>query len=345
MSRVRLQDVAEHAGVSTKTVSNVVNDYPHVTPEMRAKVLRSIAKLGYRPNATARRLATGRTGTLALAVSDVRIPYFAELAQTVAKQAATRGYRLLLEQTGDSIEAERSMLLGRESGLIDGLIFQPSKLETAELAQYTLQAPMVLIGENAAPDSVDNVMIDNIRAARRATSQLLALGRRRIAFVGHEAAGISETSRQRLQGMHLALAEAGLPVQPELEIPTAAIGAAEAEEAVGAALDAGMDVDGIFCRDDLSALGTLRALRVRGLRVPEDIAVVGWDDVAWARFIHPTLTTVRPNIDRLAQMALDLLEERIAGEAGPGRHLIVEHSLIVRESAPAPAESGDFNRA
>lgn len=336
MPRVRLQDVAEHAGVSTKTVSNVVNDYPHVTPEMRARVLVSIDALGYRPNATARRLATGRTGTLALAVSDVSIPYFAELARTVAREASARGYRLLLEQTGDSIEAERSMLLGRESGLVDGLIFQPSRLESAELARYTLHAPMVLIGENAAPDSVDTVMIDNVRAARRVTDHLLALGCRDIGFVGHEAAGISETSRQRMEGMHAALRDAGLPARPELEIPTAAIGAAEAEAAVGAALDAGMAVDGFFCRDDLSALGTLRALRVRGVSVPDEVAVVGWDDVSWAPFIHPTLTSVRPNAGRLAQMALDLLEERIAGEPGPGRHLIVEHSLVVRESAPAP---------
>lgn len=335
MSRVRLQDVAEHAGVSTKTVSNVVNDYTHVTPEMRARVQASIAELGYRPNATARRLATGRTGTLALAVSDVSIPYFAELARTVARQAAARGYRLLLEQTGDTIEAERSMLLGRESGLVDGLIFQPSRLETAELARYTLQAPMVLLGENAAPDSVDNVMIDNVRAARRVTDHLVGLGCRRIGFVGHEAGGVSETSRQRLEGMRAALHDAGLDAFPGLEIPTSAIGAAQAEQAVGAALDAGIEVDGFFCRDDLSALGTLRALRVRGIAVPERVAVVGWDDVAWAPFVEPTLTSVRPNTERLAQMALDLLEERIAGESGPGRHLIVEHSLVVRESAPA----------
>jgi DNA-binding LacI/PurR family transcriptional regulator len=337
MSRIRLQDVAEHAGVSTKTVSNVVNNYPHVKPDMRARVMQSIAELGYRPNATARRLATGRTGTLALAVSDVSIPYFAELARTVARQATARGYRLLLEQTGDAIEAERSMLLGRESGLIDGLIFQPSRLETAELAEYTLHSPVVLLGENAAPESVDNVMVDNVRAARRVADHLLSLGCRRIGFVGHEAAGISETSRQRMEGLHASLAAAGVTSFPDLEIPTSAIGAGETEAAVGAALDAGLRFDGIFCRDDLSALGTLRALRVHGLRVPEDVAVVGWDDVTWAQFIQPTLTTIRPNSERLAHMALDLLEERIAGEDGPGRHLIVEHSLVVRESAPLPS--------
>jgi len=320
--------------VSSKTVSNVVNDFVHVAPATREKVLRSIAELGYQPNVTARRLVTGRTGTLELAVSDVSLPYFAELARRISRIAASRGYRLLLEQTGSSIQAERAVLHNRESGLVDGLIFQPSLLGTEELAEYTVDTPVVLLGENAVPEAVDSVMIDNVSAAREATAHLLRLGRRRVAFVGHEAYGLSETSRQRIQGFREALTRIGIAPDPALEIAAPAISSQAAADAVGRALDAGLVVDAVFCRDDLSALGTLRALHERGHRVPEDVAVVGWDDVAMSAFMRPTLTTVRPDAEELARLALEMLEQRIAGQGGPGRHVLVGHTLVVRESAP-----------
>jgi len=335
MARIRLQDVAEHAGVSMKTVSNVVNDYPHVSPATRSQVLASIEALGYRPNATARRLATGRTGTLALAVSDVSLPYFAELASTISRLATSRGYRLLLEQTGESVEAERAVLLGGESGLVDGIIFQPSHIALDDLARYTTATPVVLLGEGDAPEGVDTVMIDNTAAAREVTEHLLRLGRRRVAFVGHEAHGLSATSRQRLTGFETALRETGAQVDPALLLAADAISAEAAERAVGDALDGGLRFDAAFCRDDLAALGALSALRRRGVRVPDDVAVTGWDDVTLTRFSNPTLTTVHPDLDHLARSAMDLLEERVGGYRGAGRHVVAPHSISVRESAPS----------
>lgn len=336
MANVRLQDVADLAGVSMKTVSNVVRDYHHVSPRMRARVEAAIAELGYRPNASARRLATGRTGMLSLAFSDVSLPYFAELARIIAHQATARGYRLLLEQTDGTIESERAIISTREAGLVDGVIFQPSRMPPLEIAKHREDVPLVLLGEGPAPLSVDHVMIDNQAAAITATSHLIALGRRRIAFIGHEEFHQSVTSMQRLTGYQLALDAAGITVDMSLVIPSSAISAAEAADALRRALAGGLSVDGIVCRDDLAAIGALRALQEHGLRVPEDVAVVGWDDISMASFTHPSLTTVAPDTTQIATMALDMLEERIGGYSGLGRHRIADYTFPVRESAPNP---------
>src|SRR3954451_10931911 len=128
MPNVRLQDVAALAGVSMKTVSTVVHDYPHVSPKMRERVQRAIDELGYRPNMMGRRLATGRTGLLALAVADVTLPYFAELARRVSDMGEAKGYRVLLEQPDGTIEGECAVVSSSEAGLVDGVIFQPSQM-------------------------------------------------------------------------------------------------------------------------------------------------------------------------------------------------------------------------
>lgn len=332
---VRLQDVAEHAGVSMKTVSNVVRNYPHVSAKMRERVQRAIDELGYRPNMMGRRLATGRTGLLALAFADVTLPYFAELARVVADEAERRGYRVLLEQTEGTIEGERAVVSASESGLVDGMIFQPSVMDSAELAQSRTDLPLVILGENAAPLTLDRIMIDNVAAARAATEHVLALGRRRIAFVGHEAHQLSRTSQLRIAGYQQALEGAGLQASPELLIASESVSAINAAVAVGAALDAGLAVDGLVCRDDLAAIGALRAVQERGLRVPDDIVITGWDNIPMTAVTYPSLTTVAPDLHGLAARAVEMLLERIDGFEGIGRHELAAFSLVTRESAPA----------
>lgn len=332
---VRLQDVAEHAGVSMKTVSNVVRNYAHVSPQMRERVQRAIDELGYRPNVMGRRLATGRTGLLALAFADVTLPYFAELARVVADEAERHGYRVLLEQTEGTIEGERAVVQAGESGLVDGMIFQPSVMTSAELAQSRADTPLVVLGENAAPLTVDRLMIDNVEAARSATEHLLALGRRRIAFAGHENPRPTRTSELRIAGYQQALEDAGLTPDPALLIASVSVSAGSAVRAVGAALDAGLTFDGLVCRDDLAAIGALRALQERGIRVPDDVAITGWDNTPMTAVTYPSLTSVAPDMRGLASRAVEMLLERVAGFDGMGRHELAAFSLVARESAPA----------
>jgi DNA-binding LacI/PurR family transcriptional regulator len=328
-----LQDVAKLAGVSARTVSNVVRNYPHVSPRMREKVQRAIDELGYVPNQTARRLATGRTGMFALAVPALDAPYFAELAEAISELAAQRDYRVLIEQTSAGSEAERQAITGRERGLVDGVIFHPTLLTSAEIAQLRGDLPLVLLGEVVPPLSVDHVMVDNMAAASQAASHLIETGRKRIAFLGHERSYRSNTYNRRLMGYQTALEHHGLPVRTELLLPARDYGAAAGDAAVATALADGIEFDGLVCYDDMNAIGALRALRRAGRRVPEDVAVVGWDDIIFAEYTDPPLTTIRADQAALVGRAVDMLMERIDGFDGPGRHELVPFALTVRESS------------
>ena len=334
MPNVRLQDVAALAGVSIKTVSNVVHDHPVVRPETRDRVQRAIDQLGYRPNLRGRSLATGRTGMLTLAFPSLLNPYFAELAHVFSAVAAERGYRLLLEETGAEEDGERQALSGREAGIVDGVLLHPQRLSPVQIAQLSADLPLVLLGEEPAPIGNDRVMIDNVVAVGDAVRHLIGLGRRRIGFLGHEQDRLSHTSQIRLAGYQQALQLAGLELDGKLLIPSPG-DAAGAERALSAALDDGLRIDGLICRHDLIAVGALRALAARDIAVPDRVAVIGWDDITLAAELSPSLTSVQPDLSALAGRALDLLAERIDGYAGIGRHEIVGHRLAVRESAPA----------
>lgn len=338
MGRVTLQDVADRAGVSMKTVSNVVRGYEHVSPAMRARVQAAVDELGYRPHRTGRSLATGRSRMLGLAFPDLRRPYFAELAHVFARVAEDRGYRLLLAETGGTADGERAVLDEQEAGTLDGLVVHPQSLTATELDALRRDVPVVFLGEDPQPPGADQVAIDNVAAATDATRHLLAAGRRRIGFLGHEVGPLSRTSALRLEGHARALRDAGLEPDPALLVPRGEGDARGAEQALDAALAAGLRVDALLCRDDLAAVGALRALRRHGLDVPGDVAVVGWDAIELGASTAPSLTSVAPDTRALAAAALDLLLERLDGEARPGRHVTVGHRVLVRESAPAPAE-------
>ena len=220
--------------------------------------------------------------------------------------------------------------------MVDGILFQPSVMSSVEISRHRGDLPIVILGEGAAPLPVDRVMIDNVAAAREATEHVIALGRRRIGFAGHERDGLSATSTQRIMGYQQALEEHGIRPDPALLFPSTEISPTGAVTGIGAALDAGARVDGLVCRDDLAAIGALRALGERGLKVPEDVAVTGWDNIELSRVTFPDITTVAPNLTLLAQRAVHMLGERIGGYTGPGRHELVDYALLVRESAPAP---------
>ncbi|MBM0259289.1 LacI family DNA-binding transcriptional regulator, partial [Micromonospora sp. 4G55] len=170
--RHRLKDVAERAGVSVKTVSNVVNGYLHVRPDTRARVEEAIAELNYRPNLSARNLRKGRTGVIALAVPELDIPYFAELARHVVTAAAERGWTVLIDQTGGGAERERVAAAGIGDHMIDGLILSPLALTAEDLAGLD-GTPMVLLGERVDHGPADHVAIDNVAAAREITAHLV----------------------------------------------------------------------------------------------------------------------------------------------------------------------------
>ncbi|NSC20114.1 LacI family transcriptional regulator [Streptomyces albus subsp. chlorinus] len=333
--RVSLKDVAEHAGVSIKTVSNVVNNYQHVTPATRQKVQRAIDTLGYRPNLTARHLRKGRTGIIALAVPELGNPYFAELAGAVIDAAAEHDYTVLLDHTQGRRERELLVAQGFSTRVIDGLILNPLELEAEDLAARTDDAPLVLIGERRYDLPYDHIAIDNIAAARAAVRHLLDLGRRRIAFLGARRDRPSQPAHLRLLGWQAELAASGVAADEALVARVEGWDRADGAAAMAALLDDGQRPDAVFAYNDLVAIGAMRVMAERGLRVPEDVAVVGFDDLTEGRYGMVTLTTVAPDKQAIARLAVESLVGRLSGElAAPGRprQLQPHFTLLERES-------------
>ncbi|MEW1912494.1 LacI family DNA-binding transcriptional regulator [Kitasatospora sp. NPDC085895] len=334
---VSLKDVAQRAGVSIKTVSNVVNGYQHVTPAMRERVQRAIDELGYRPNLTARHLRKGRTGIIALAVPELGNPYFAELAGAVIDAAARHDYTVLLDHTGGRRDQELLVCQGFRAHVMDGLILSPIELESEDLLARTDTSPLVLLGEREYDAPYDHIAIDNVAAARLAVRHLVDTGRRRIAFLGAREESARRPAHLRLRGWREELDAAGLPAGDDLVVATEAYGREDGARAMAALLDRGPRPDAVFAYNDTMAVGALRTLADRGLRVPEDVAVVGFDDIDESRFAHTPLTTIAPDKEAIARLAVDCLVDRLAGTAAteprrarPGHRLVVRDSTVGR---------------
>lgn len=331
--RPKLTDVARHAGVSVKTVSNVVNGYVHVSDATRTTVQRAIDELGYRPNLTARSLRSGRTGVLALAVPELAVPYFAELARLIVDAAAQRGFTVLIDQTGGSRERELVVLGGIRDHLVDGVLFSPLALSATDLRARTDRTPLVLLGERSLRAPGDHVGVDNVAAAAEATRHLIERGCRRIAAIGAQYSGPGATGRQRLRGYRDALAQAGLPVEADLIVSTRAFHRGDGATAMARLLECDSPPDGVFCFNDLLAVGALRCAHTRGVRVPEQIALIGFDDAEEGRYSYPSLSTIAPDKAGIATAALDLLAARIDGTGGRAqRRVSAGYRLVARES-------------
>lgn len=331
--RVGLRDVAERAGVSIKTVSNVVNNYPHVTPAMRARVQAAIDELGYRPNLTARHLRKGRTGIIALAVPELGNPYFAELAGAVIDAAAEHEFTVLLDHTRGEREQEILVSRGFRGGVIDGLILSPLTLEAGDLRGRPGDVPLVLLGEREYDLPFDHIAIDNVAAARCAVRHLLARGRTRIAYLGARTDSVNQPAHLRQDGWRAELAAAGVPAPDSLVVPVGGWDRDDGARAMAELLDSGVRPDAVFAFNDLIAIGAMRVLHERGLRVPWDVAVVGFDDIAEGRFGAVTLTTVSPDKQAIAKMAVASLLRSLSGRAEPGgRELTAAFELVERES-------------
>jgi DNA-binding LacI/PurR family transcriptional regulator len=328
-----LRQVAERAGVSVRTVSNVVSGFALVAPDTRTRVQAAIDELQYRPNAAARHLRGGRSGLVALAVPEIASPYFGELAGLLAREAERRSWLMLIQQTGGDAKDERALLDGVRGQVVDGVILSPWALSPGDLTRRTDAVPLVLLGEQDAGGLLDHVAVDSVAAARDATRHLIERGRTRIAAVGLQPHLENGTAARRLEGYRQALAEAGLPADPALQIPVARLHREDGARAMTELLARPAPVDAIFCFSDQLALGALRSALRHGRNVPGDLAVAGFDDVEDGRYATPALTTIAPDKDAIAREALTCLEDRLAGNRdAPARRIVVGHRLVVRDS-------------
>jgi len=312
--RATVRDVARLAGVSPKTVSNVVNGFVPVRPETRERVQRALVALDYVPNLSARGLRNGRTGVITLALPNLSTSYSAELAHHIVRQAKRRGWTVQIEETGTQGSHHEAELLSRaREHLVDGLILNPVLLETSAVQRGVSLPPVVLIGEVDQP-AADHVWIDNVGASQALVRLLLASGHRRIGILGVMQ---SASSRLREHGYRQAFVEARLPIDPSLEIGCSRWDAEGGYRATRSWLALNEPPDALFCFTDSLALGALHAFAEAGLRVPDQVSVVGYDDVPEAAHLTPPLTTVGVDKAVLAETVLARLAQRISDPDGP----------------------------
>jgi LacI family transcriptional regulator, galactose operon repressor len=325
-----IREVAGRAGVSPTTVSHVVNATRFVSHEIRARVMEAMTELGYHPNAVARSLRRGRTHTLGLVLPDSANPYFAELGRGIETAAFGRNYSVVLCNTEGEELRERVYvdLLTRRQ--VDGLLYVPAGSRVDVLRDLLRQAlPVVLVDRDLPGAPIDVVLSDKRGGAYLATRHLIALGHRRIGCIGGPSSLLM--SGQRLQGYRDALAEADLPIDESLVLrgdyhPQSGWAAARS------LLASPVPPTAIFAANDLMAIGVLRAAGELGRRVPDDLAVVGFDDIELASYTTPPLTTVSQSASEVGRAAVELLLQRLADPARPPVRRTLETRLVVRAS-------------
>jgi DNA-binding LacI/PurR family transcriptional regulator len=331
---VTLHDVARRAGVSIKTVSQVVNGRARVSASTRQRVLAVIDELGYRPNLSARSLRSGRTHVISLIIPTLRNAYFAELADEVMVAATEHGLSVLIEQVNGTRASELAALHGPRGQEVDGLLYSALELGQADAPLLeAIDLPLVLLGDRMFNTTRDHVTIQNEAGATAAAGHLLSLGRRRLVALGAHRGEVIGSAGLRLTGYCHALLAASVPVDERLIRYVGTWHRRDGADAMRALLEEGVDFDAVMAFNDTLALGAMRVLQEAGLRIPDDVALIGFDDIDETRYSLPTLSTVDPGRTEIARTAVRLLVERIEG-GQPEKPLEIEapFRLLPRES-------------
>lgn len=334
MLRARLADVAARAGVANSTVSNYLHRPEVVALETQARIRDAIDELRYIPNDNARRLRSGRSRTIALMLLDAWIPFYAQVSRGVEDVAFAGGWTVLFSNTGRDPERERRNLDVFESNRVQGVLIVPQGDVRDRLRDLRRAGTAcVMIEESGPPMDLPSVAVNDVTGGALAGKHLLGMGRRRLAFIG-DPVQVRHVG-ERWQGFRETTAASSVPTPKVVATQTLTMQAGLLAAEPLLALPRDQWPDGVFAANDLVALGMLQAFLRRGVRVPDDVALVGFDDIEFAAQAAIPLTTVRQPAYRLGTAAAELLiDEMTGGGAQEPRHIVFEPQLVVRESAP-----------
>ncbi len=336
MQHVSIKDIARAAKVSHPTVSRALSNSPLVKGETATRIRQIAASLGYRPSAIARSLATKRTKTIGVVVTSIADPFIADVVSGVEEAANDHGYSVFLANSNANPEREVKVVHSFHERRVDGILVTASRVGALYVPLLSqLKVPIVLIN-NQHPDETDefiySVTIDNIKASTEVMRHLIGLGHKRIAYIGDR--GGFQSDIERLAGYRQGLALAKYPFLRKLVVH--GDGKPEGgEQAMKQLLALPNPPTAVFCYNDMSALGALRVLHAQGIKVPEDLSLVGFDDLAIASFTHPLLTTVSQPKQQMGRMAMEIMI-KLLSRIDSKTNIKVEGELIVRESTAPP---------
>jgi DNA-binding LacI/PurR family transcriptional regulator len=334
-----IADVAARARVSTATVSRVLNGAGRASPATRERVLAAARELGYRPSGVARSLKLRQTRTIGLIVTDIENPFFPSLVRAVEDAARAEGYAILLGNAADDPERESAYLELLVDRRVDGVIIAASSLGIRHgewLAEPPL--PVVLVNTTSTGVPLTAVASDNRAGARSAAEHLIGLGHRRLGFLAAPARNVD--SPVRLAGVRDAMAAAGLD-PTELQVATGLALVGGGETAMTELLGSAVRPTGVVAYNDLMAIGAMRAAKSLGLRIPDDVSIAGFDDVEFASYVDPPLTTVAQDQATMGREAVRALAAQLAAGRGspPSEATIVRLPTVLRirgSTAPPP---------
>ena len=331
---VSIKDIARRAGVSHSTVSRALSDSPLVNPKTKARIQALAREMGYAPSAIARAMATRRTRTIGLVVTTIADPFVAEIVRGIEETALDHDYNVILCSSSDDPDRELAAVRTLREKWVDAVIVTSSRVGSFYEELTEIQVPVVLINSQQPGDYSLSVRNDDLHGGRLVGEYLLSLGHRHIAYVSGREDAVS--SQLRLRGCQEALAQAGLSIPPEWIVAGDGNPAA-GERAARRLLAVSPCPSALFCYNDQTAMGALRGAKSRGYAVPEDLSVVGYDDISAAAYLDPPLTTVaqaKYEMGRHAMgMALDLLARRDV------RDVLLRPGLVLRASCAPPRDA------
>jgi LacI family transcriptional regulator len=330
-NHITIADVAREAGVSLMTVSRVINDKDGVSPTTRQRVLEIVERLDYQPSSIARGLATQRTGTLGLVVPDVANPFFSDVARGAEHVAYAQGHNVFLCNTDEDPLREETVLQSLEAKRVDGVVLCSSRLDDGKLCSVLARHPsVVLVNRRLEGDKMGTVLLDDEIGGRMATQHLLQTGHRDVGFLAGPLT--SRSGRERIKGYCAVLTAAGRPYNSDWLRHCSPV-VQGGQEAARELLTTYPELTSLFCYNDLVAVGALQACADLGRRVPDDVAIVGFDDIPLAALVTPPLTTCRVPRYELGVQAMRLLLAQIDGDLITSK-IVLRPELVVRTSAP-----------